>query len=86
MELQQLADKVEVIQQDVTEMKDFLLGNRFNNKKGIASILEGHDKRIEQLEEHKILTKAYTDLVKVVVGILFTGIIGLIAYFIQHKQ
>jgi len=84
-EFKELLDKIDSTQKDVQEMKDFLLGSKFDNNKGIAYILEDHDKRLTELEEHKILTKSYTDLVKVVIGILTTGLIGLIIYFIEHK-
>lgn len=84
-EFKELLDKIDSTQKDVQEMKDFLLGSKFDNNKGIAYILEDHDKRLTELEEHKIITKSYTDLVKVVIGILMTGLIGLIIYFIEHK-
>ena len=85
-QLQQLTDKIDATQKDVSEMKDFLLGSQFNNKKGISSIIEDHDKRITLLEEHKALTKVYSDLVKWFFGAMITGMIGLLIYLIQHNK
>jgi len=84
--LQQLSDKIDATQRDVAEMKDFLLGSQFNEKKGIASIIEDHDKRITLLEEHRALTKVYSDLVKWFFTFMMTGIVGLLVYLIQQHH
>lgn len=83
MEIKQLADKVEIVQKDITVMKDFLLGNEFNGKHGIAAVLDDHDKRLEVLEEHKAITKVYSDLMKWIFGMIVTALVALVIFFIQ---
>jgi hypothetical protein len=84
---------IDKLSADVKEIKDFLLGNDLNNKKGISAILEdhekqleGHDKRLNAFDEHRAMITAYTGLVKWVFGILFTSLVGTVIYFIQLKK
>jgi hypothetical protein len=78
-----IMEQIEKLQEDVKEIKDFLLGNQFNGKQGLQSILDDHDKRLIVLEEHKTTTKVYADLMKWFFGIIVTALVGLVIFFIQ---
>lgn len=78
-----IMEQIEKLQEDVKEIKDFLLGNQFNGKQGLQSILDDHDKRLVVLEEHKTMTKVYADLMKWFFGIIVTALVGLVIFFIQ---
>ncbi|MCZ2085340.1 MAG: hypothetical protein LC112_13820 [Flavobacteriales bacterium] len=70
-------------QEDVKQMKDFLLGNEFNGQQGLQSMLDDHDRRLVILEEHKTMTRVYADLMKWFFGIIITAMVGLVIFFVQ---
>lgn len=82
-QLEKIQESIQTTQNDVKEMKDFLLGNQFNGKRGLQAVIDDHDKRIEALEEHKALTKIYSDLMKWFFGLTISALIGLVIFFIQ---
>lgn len=68
---------------DVAEIKDFLLGNAYNNKKGLNATIDDHESRLITLEDHKSVVQVYTDIIKWLLRILGAGAIGILIYWIQ---
>lgn len=56
-EFETLKQGFDQLQGDLRLVKDALLGNEYNNKKGIVNTLNDHEKRLEEIEQGRLKEK-----------------------------
>ena len=69
---------LEQLSKDIKEIKQALLGNEFNNYKGMVSQVKEIDDRVEDLEVFKNEISVYVNQFKVAFVIMFGALITLI--------
>jgi len=69
---------LEQLSKDIKEIKQALLGNEFNNYKGMVSQVKEIDDRVENLEVFKNEISVYVNQFKVAFVIIFGALITLI--------
>jgi len=69
---------LEQLSKDIKEIKQALLGNEFNNYKGMVSQVKDIDDRVEDLEVFKNEISVYVNQFKVAFVIMFGALITLI--------
>lgn len=71
--------------QSLNKIENAIIGTEFNGHKGIVSLLDALDRRVEALEQSANENNVYVKQFKFVLGILFVGFVGLIYGFIRMK-
>jgi len=71
-------DNLDQLSKDIKEIKQALLGNEFNNYKGMVSQVKEIDDRVENLETFKNEISVYVNQFKVAFVIMFGALITLL--------